>query len=224
MAVICEYVAVNVDAIIQLIQEYGYLIILAWTFIEGETIVIVAGFAAHLGLLELQWVIASAIAGSFSGDQLYYYIGRHWGPKIIAKRLSWQVSADKVYRHLHRHKNFLILTFRFYYGLRNVTPFVIGSAHVSRMRFFILNLIGAIIWAISFASVGYFSGEAIELFIDDFKQYEMYALGALVLLALVIWLVTLIRQRQRARRLANSIAASQGANENKDQSRSSGPP
>jgi membrane protein DedA with SNARE-associated domain len=222
MAVICEYVAVNVNAIIQLIQEYGYLIILVWTFIEGETIVIVAGFAAHLGLLELPWVIASAIAGSFSGDQLYYYIGRHWGPKIIARRLSWQESAQKAYRHLHRHQNFLILTFRFYYGLRNVTPFVIGSAHVSRLRFFILNLIGAIIWAISFASIGFFSGEAIELFIDDFKQYEIYALGVLVLLALGIWLVTTIRHRRRARQLANT-ATSQATAVEKDQDGPSGP-
>jgi len=198
----CEYVAVNVDSIIELIQEYGYLIILAWTFIEGETIVIVAGFAAHLGLLELPWVIATAIAGSFSGDQLYYYIGRHWGPKIIARRLSWQESAKKVYQHLHRHQNFLILTFRFYYGLRNVTPFVIGSAHVSRVRFFVLNLIGAVVWAICFASAGYFSGEAIELMMADFKHYELYALGGLMLLALIIWLVALIRRRRRALRAA----------------------
>lgn len=184
-----------------LIENYGYLAILIGTFLEGETIVILAGFAAHLGYLELPWVIASAIAGSFSGDQLYYYIGRHWGPKIIARRLSWQESADKVYVHLRRHQNFLILTFRFYYGLRNVTPFVVGSAQVSRTRYFILNLIGAIVWAIAFACAGFFSGEAIELFLDDIKRYELYALGALVAIAIAIWLITLIRHRRHARKL-----------------------
>ena len=142
----------------ELIETYGYLAILVITFIEGETIVILAGrgrpsrICSNLPVGHL-----SAIAGSFSGDQLWYYIGRHWGPKIIAKRLSWQEGAQKVYKHLHTHQYWLILTFRFYYGLRNVTPFVVGSAHIPRLRFFTLNLIGAIVWAITFAYAGYVS-------------------------------------------------------------------
>jgi membrane protein DedA with SNARE-associated domain len=184
----------------QLIAEYGYLAILIITFIEGETIVILAGVAASLGYLELPWIIASAVAGSFSGDQLWYYIGRHWGPRVIARRLSWQEGAQKVYKHLHKHQYWLILTFRFYYGLRNVTPFVVGSAHIPRLRFFTLNLIGAVAWAIVFAYVGYGLGEAAsQLFIEDFKRYGLYLLSALVALGLAIWLLKTVRARRKAR-------------------------
>ena len=185
-----------------LIENYGYIAIFIGTFLEGETIVILAGFAAQLGFLELPWVIASAIAGSFSGDQLYFYLGRHWGPKIIARRLSWQESARKVYDLLHRHQYFLILTFRFYYGLRNVTPFAVGSAQVPRIRFFVLNLLGAIVWATVFGYAGYLSSEAMELFLGDLKRYELYAFGAIVVLAMAIWVFTLVRQRRRIRRVA----------------------
>lgn len=188
----------SLETLTELIRNYGYLAILIGTFLEGETILILGGFAAHMGFLELPWVIASAIAGSFSGDQLYFYIGRHYGPKIIAKRLSWQEGAAKVYKHLHRHKNLLILSFRFFYGFRNVTPFAVGAAHVSRSRFFTLNLIGAIVWAISFAYAGYLFGEAFRLLLDDFKRYELYVLFALVFVGLMIWLITLIRHRRRA--------------------------
>lgn len=185
----------------QLISDYGYLAILIVTFIEGETIVILAGVAvaSHVGGLSLPWVIVCAVAGSFSGDQLWYYIGRHWGPKIIAKRLSWQEGAQKVYKHLDRHQYWLILTFRFYYGLRNVTPFVVGSAHIPRLRFFSLNLIGAIVWAIVFSYAGYLFGQAFILFIDDYHKYALYVLGGLVALGLVIWLTTLIYHRRKAR-------------------------
>jgi len=182
-----------------LIAEYGYLAILIGTFLEGETIVILAGFAAHMGILELPWVIAAAVAGSFSGDQFYYYLGRRWGPRIIAKRLSWQEGAQKVYTHLRRHQYFLILTFRFYYGLRNVTPFAVGSAMVPRLRFFTLNLVGAVVWAVAFAYLGYLAGEAVKLLIDDVKRYEIYLLGALVLIGFAVWLATLIRHRRKAR-------------------------
>jgi membrane protein DedA with SNARE-associated domain len=183
----------------QLIADYGYLAILIVTFIEGETIVILAGVAAQLGYLDLFWVTMAAVAGSFSGDQLWFYIGRHWGPKIIARRLSWQESAQKVYKHLHRHQYWLILTFRFYYGLRNVTPFVCGSARIPRLRFFSLNLTGAVVWAVCFAYVGFGLGEASKYFIADFKRYGLYLLGVLVLVGFIIWLITLIRHRRKAR-------------------------
>lgn len=184
----------------ELIATYGYLAILVITFIEGETVVILAGVAAHLGFLDATWVIATAVAGSFSGDQLWYYVGRHWGPKIIARRVSWQEGAQKVYKHLDRHQYWLILTFRFYYGLRNVTPFVVGSAHIPRLRFFSLNLIGAIVWAITFTYIGYGLGEAAsQLFIDDFKRYGLYFLGGLLLVGFSVWLVTLIRHRRKAK-------------------------
>jgi membrane protein DedA with SNARE-associated domain len=188
----------SLETLTELIKHYGYLALLIGTFFEGETILILGGFAAHMGFLELPWVIASALVGSFSGDQLFYYIGRHYGPKVIAKRLSWQESAEKVYKHLHRHKNLLILSFRFFYGLRNVTPFAVGAAHISRLRFFLLNLTGAIVWAFSFAYAGYLFGEAFRLFLNDFKRYELYVLLALVFVGLMIWLITLTRHRRRA--------------------------
>lgn len=184
-----------------LIENYGYITILIWTFIEGETIVILAGMAvaSSIGGLELPWVIASAIAGSFSGDQFYYYLGRHWGPKIIAKRLSWQDGAERVYRHLHKHQYWLILTFRFYYGLRNVTPFAVGSAQIPRLRYFVLNLIGAVVWAIVFAGGGYLLGQTFMLFVDDYHRYALYVLGALLIGAVTLWVLTLLRLRRKAR-------------------------
>ena len=54
----------------QLITDYGYLAILMGTFLEGETILILGGFASHRGYLELPWVVVSAFIGTLAGDQL----------------------------------------------------------------------------------------------------------------------------------------------------------
>jgi membrane protein DedA with SNARE-associated domain len=67
------------------------------------------------------------------------------------------------------------------------------------LRFFTLNLIGAIVWAITFAYIGYGFGEASQYFIEDFERYGLYLLGTLVLAGFGIWLVTLIRHRRKAR-------------------------
>jgi membrane protein DedA with SNARE-associated domain len=71
----------DVDQLIAAHGAYSYLIAFVWTFLEGETIVLFAGFAAAHGLLNPILVLVAAWLGSFSGDQLYFWIGRPlpWG-------------------------------------------------------------------------------------------------------------------------------------------------
>ena len=65
------------DNLIQtLIQNYGYWAVFVGTFIEGETILLLGGFAAHRGYLALPWVIVAAFFGSLCGDQLFFFLGR----------------------------------------------------------------------------------------------------------------------------------------------------
>jgi len=180
-----------------LIREYGYLAILVVNMFEGETIVLLAGAAAHFGYLELPWVMASGLAGCVAGDQLWYFLGRRWGPRILSVRSSWQERAERVHRYLRRHQDLLIFTFRFYYGLRAVTPFAIGSAQVSALRFCVLNFASAVLWTIVFAFAGYFLGDAAERLIAD-KRYVPYAIGATVLGVFVAFLLARMRRRSKA--------------------------
>ena len=55
-----------------MIENYGYAAILVGTFLEGETILVLAGLAAQLGYLTLSGVILAAFLGSLSGDQLFF--------------------------------------------------------------------------------------------------------------------------------------------------------
>lgn len=43
-----------------LIAQYGYAALLAGVFIEGETVLLLAGYAAHRGYLQLDAVVAVA--------------------------------------------------------------------------------------------------------------------------------------------------------------------
>lgn len=178
-----------------LIREYGYWAIFFVNMFEGETIVLLAGAAAHFGYLEMPWVLASGLAGCVAGDQLWYFLGRWWGPRIISLRRSWQERAERVHRYLHRHQNLLIFSFRFYYGLRAVTPFAIGSARVPELRFFVLNFASAVLWTVLFSFAGYFLGEATETVVAE-RSYVPYAVGATVLAALAA-LVVMWRRRSK---------------------------
>lgn len=179
----------------ELISTYGYAAIGVGSFLEGETIVVLGGFSAHRGYLELPWVILCAFLGSFFGDQLYFYIGRARGEWILEHRPRWQKKSTKVFALLNRHQNWLILSFRFMYGLRTVTPFLVGAAKISPARFFVLNFLGAAVWAITIGTLGYFFGNALEAIIGDLKNDETILFGILAGLGLVIWLSHFIKRQ-----------------------------
>jgi membrane protein DedA with SNARE-associated domain len=79
------------------------------------------------------------------------------------------------------------LGFRFIYGIRNVTPFVIGASRLSPLKFFILNFLGALIWAVSFGLIGYQFGDIAERVMGDVAQYQGYLLMALVAIGLFLF-------------------------------------
>jgi membrane protein DedA with SNARE-associated domain len=182
-----------------LISHYGYVALIIGTFLEGESILIVAGFAVHLGYLKLQWVILSAFAGSVAGDQLYFFLGRVKGEAFLQKRPRWKTKINKVWKLLDRYRTLLILGFRFAYGLRTVTPFAIGLSNIRASRFLVLNVIGGLCWSVVVALVGYFFGAAALAVFVDVKKYEHWIVIGILLGASVVWIIYFLRERKKDR-------------------------
>jgi membrane protein DedA with SNARE-associated domain len=180
------------------------LVVIIWTFIEGETIVIVMGFLAKDNVPHLWVIIVAAFVGSLAGDQTWFFVGRYKGRGIIAKRPFWQLRAEKVYAILHRHQYWLILGFRFLYGLRNITPFALGLSEVKTSRFILLNVIGAAVWATTFAMAGYLLGAAAEGVVEHLRIPIL--VGFLSVVA-TVWLVRLIARLRKARKVAAQQAS-----------------
>jgi len=175
------------QALQQLVVDYGYLALFIGTYLEGETILVIAGFLAHSGYLELQWVMVTAFLGTFAGDQTFFYLGRWKGIAFLEKRPLWHSKTDKVFEMLHKHQIPVILGFRFLYGVRNVTPFVIGASKIHPLKFFALNFLGAAIWAIAVAYLGYEFGDLAETFLGKIKEYETYILVVLIAIGLALF-------------------------------------
>src|SRR5690606_9611146 len=184
-----------------LITQYGYWALLLGTFLEGETILVIAGFLAFRGYLELPWVITVAFIGTYMGDQFFFYLGRYKGKAYLSRRPHWQVRADRALRLLNRHEIPLVLGFRFLYGIRSVTPFVIGSSGFSPLRFAILDAIGGLIWANVVGILGYVFGKSVSVVIEDIQDYEVWIFAALGGLGLLAWLVHHCRSARLRRRL-----------------------
>jgi len=191
----------SIEFLKHIIEQYGYLALFIGTFLEGETILLLAGFAAQSPEfhLDLRYVILSAFAGSLAGDQTAFFIGRHFGRRLMEKSEKWRARTERVHAMLKKYHEILILSFRFFYGLRNLTPFVLGSADIPIRKFFVLNAIGAAIWAMAFALTGYAFGSLLEnvltRIIDNVHHAELAVLGLAALAIVVVWVVKIVRRR-----------------------------
>lgn len=120
----------TLDHLINLISRlghWGYLIIFLVAALEcsaflglvvpGESIVLVSGFFAALGLLDLEDVIVIVAAGAILGDSIGYELGRHLGRSWLLRYGRWvglrQAHIDRVDAFFERHGGKTIFIGRF---------------------------------------------------------------------------------------------------------------
>ena len=173
-----------------LIETYGYWAVLGGTLLEGESVLLLAGFAAHRGYLDLPSVVAVAVAGSFLGDQAWFFLGRYQGVKFLERHPRYAAPAMRAQALLARYHMPLILSVRFLYGLRTILPFVIGMSPISTTRFQVLNLGGALLWSVTITAGGYLFGHLVERMLGDLRYYEEILLAVLALGGLIFWWIS----------------------------------
>jgi membrane protein DedA with SNARE-associated domain len=180
-----------------LIDTYGYLAVFVGSFLEGETILALAGLAAHRGYLDFWAVTVLALFAGFLGDQFYFFLGRYKGSEILARFPNMQARAHRFDELLARWHAPLIVAIRFMYGFRILGPIMLGMGRVPAWKFMVFNFIGATIWAPLIAGIGYLFGTALESILHGLKHYELLAGLTIVLAGLVLTLIHTIRARRR---------------------------
>ena len=181
----------------QLLSQYGYLAVFVGSVLEGETVLVLAGFAAHQGYLSFPLVVTLAFCGSTLGDQIFFFLGRYYGTPLLSRFPSLSVRAQPVNQLIQRYHAGLIVGVRFMYGLRIVGPISIGMSDVGAWRFVLFNLLGAAVWAMLIAGAGFLFGQPLQWLFTDIKQYEKMALFLTIVTAVVFGLVRWMRLRRR---------------------------
>jgi membrane protein DedA with SNARE-associated domain len=185
----------------ELIRQHGlwvYVFTFVWTFFEGETFVLFCGFAAAQGLLNAPLLLISAWLGSFAGDQFYFWVGRHFGLKLLERRPAWRARVDKALAWLRRFDIGFILSFRFIYGIRNVSSFALGISGIDWRRFLSLNFIAAGLWAMIFVGAGYLFGQVSEAMLGDLAaEFRLIMLTVFAVVVVSVCLAIFLRRRRR---------------------------
>jgi len=181
----------HVNTLIQQNGDLFYLITFIWTALEGETFVIFAGLAAQRGLLDFRFLLIAAALGSLFGDQVFFFIGRFFGRRVVRRYPSLQPKLEKIFGILEKYSTSFILSYRFMYGVRNVSALAIGMSSLCWRRFFLLNSLASTLWALVFCGGGYLFGDIMErLGLGDEKSVNFevrnFMIAVLGLFVLVI--------------------------------------
>ncbi|MGC5703618.1 DedA family protein [Pseudomonas sp. NFXW11] len=178
-----------------LIATYGYWVIFVGCLLEGETVLILGGMAAHQGALHWPQVVGWATLGGILGDQLLFWTGRYCGARLLPRLKRHQAAIERVQGLIQRYPSTSVFAVRFLYGMRLVGPMVIGASGLAPWRFALLNVLGAAVWASLFIGAGYWAGEALQHLLGDLKPYRLPIF--LGVLALVIGAALLRHWRNR---------------------------
>jgi membrane protein DedA with SNARE-associated domain len=180
----------------QLLEQWGYLAVFLGMLAEnagvplpGETITLLAGYAAGSGQLSLAGVIGAAVVGAVLGDNLGYLAGRLVGWDLIVRVGSFlRVPTERMEGlrlRFRNHADLSVLLGRFVAVLRVLAGPMAGSVRMPYPRFLVFNLIGAVLWASTMVSLAWLGGRWIPL--ERMVQGVLeFGLGAFVLVALIV--------------------------------------
>ena len=181
-----------------LIDTYGYIAVALGAFLEGETVLALAGLAADRGYLDFYTVVVVAMICGFAGDQFYFFLGRRKGARILARFPDALERAHRFDDLLKRWHAPLIVMIRFMYGFRIVGPILLGMGRVPSWKFIVYNFIGAAIWAPLIAGIGYLFGEIVQSVLHDVKRIEIYLFATILAAGVLGFLWHLRRVKARA--------------------------
>jgi membrane-associated protein len=164
--------------------------------LPGEVALLLGGVLAQQGRIPLAAALAVGAAGALAGDSAGYWIGRRWGPRLLASRLGRRVGPAR----LHRVESLLLkgggralVVGRCTAGARVVLPGLAGMLGLRYRTFALWTGAAAIVWAVAHVVAGYAAGAGWR-HVHHLSGRVGIAIGVVVAAALVVaWL----RRRRR---------------------------
>ncbi len=185
-----------------LLDHYGPLAVFLFVVIEnfgapipGETMLVAASAYAASGHINIVTVVLACIAGVWSGATLSYLAGRSGGVALMGRLHVPERHLARAETYMVRWGGYTVVVGRYIAFLRSYIGWLAGINRMKPAPFFLWNLIGATLWTVTFAAIGYLLGDNLALIGRLFK----YGGGALVAFAIVVYLTFRYRNRRAAR-------------------------
>lgn len=170
-----------------LLHKFGYLAVIVGTFLEGETILVMAGFFAERGYLEVLLVMLCAFIGAYVGHVFWFWLGRTQGVKLLDRFPKMKRHFGKGIRMFERYGAPAIFITQWLYGLRVTCAVIIGISRISTIKFLVYEAITCAVWSIVITMAGFYFGRAVESVLGRAAHIEKWGLLGLAVIGIAVW-------------------------------------
>ncbi len=200
VAFILDFV-LHVDRYLEVfVQNYGawvyallFIIIFVETglvvmpFLPGDSLLFVVGAMCGVGLMDVSIVVPLLVVAAILGDQCNFSIGRYFGPKVFQwenSRFFNKNAFNQAHAFYEKYGGITIISARFMPFLRTFAPFVAGVADMTRTKFTLFNVVGALLWVVGVVAIGYLFGNIpmVKAHMDKVIWAMIFVPGLFVLL------------------------------------------
>jgi membrane-associated protein len=197
-----------VGILVILFMETGLLIGLVF---PGDSLLFLAGIGASTAAanvfdgvqLSLTGLLIGAPLAAIVGSQLGHWIGARYGRKLFDRPDGRFFNHDRVLateKWLRKYgEGKAIILARFVPFVRTLINPMCGVVHIPAKRFFLWNVIGAVIWTDGIILAGYFLGERVSGSVD---KYLLPIIGLIIFISLIPLLIEAFREWRTRKHLS----------------------
>ncbi len=203
------HIEVHLDQIIRDYQSWTYFIMFAIIFLEtgvvitpflpGDSLLFALGAFSAKGSFDFWLMSLLLILAAIIGDSVNYSIGRYFGKKVLEmERVPFIKKAhiSKAHSFYEKHGPKTIILARFIPIVRTFAPFVAGIGEMNYSRFMAYNMFGAVLWVMSFMTLGYSFGN-LSIVQKNFKLVML----AIIVLSVLPGVVEYFREKRAQQKL-----------------------
>jgi membrane protein DedA with SNARE-associated domain len=157
------------------------------TVVPAAIVMFTAGALIGAGALDLWITLGIATLGAIAGDGLSYELGRAYSQKIKTSRIfrRYADAFARAEQFIHRHGGKSILLARFLAPVRATVPVMAGTACLPRAKFYLVNVVSAVLWAAAHILPGVLFGASIRIA----EAVTARLAVVLVIIAALLWFV-----------------------------------
>jgi len=167
-------------------------------FLPGDSLLFALGtFAARPEGLNLPIIAVLLVVAAIVGDSANYWIGSLLGPRIFRGekvRFLNPKHLERTHEFYERYGGKTIILARFVPIVRTFAPFVAGMGRMTYRRFSVYNVIGGIVWVVSFLLLGWKFGN-----LPTVKKNFTFVILAIIFLSILPGVVEFVREWRRLR-------------------------
>jgi membrane-associated protein len=194
--------------LVQIVRDYRtwtyliiFLIIFAETgfvvtpFLPGDSLLFAVGALIAKGDTGLNIYIMALllIAAGISGNTVNYFLGSFLGPKVFkpGNRILKIEYYNKTKDYFNKKGGNMLIFSRFMPIFRTFAPFVAGIGKMKFVHFTYYNVVGGVLWIVSFLGIGFIFGN-----IPIIKNNFTYVMLVIIVLTLLPAIIAAIKARK----------------------------